>query len=66
MGLTGGSGDPDHPGTARFAFPGRHGGQSHARSSARMPAQGQGVFEAGSAALNNANVFISKLQYVAR
>ena len=60
MGLTGGSGvqitpgSPDSPflvATAENPIP----------VIAADPGSGQGVFEAGSAALNNANVFISKL-----
>jgi phospholipid/cholesterol/gamma-HCH transport system substrate-binding protein len=60
MGLTGGSGvqitpgSPDSPflvATAEKPIP----------VIAADPGSGQGVFEAGSAALNNANVFISKL-----
>ena len=60
MGLTGGSGvqitpgSPDAPflvATAENPIPVIH----------ADPGSGQGVFEAGSAALNNANVFISKL-----
>jgi phospholipid/cholesterol/gamma-HCH transport system substrate-binding protein len=60
MGLTGGSGVQITPGTPESPF-------LVATSENPIPViqadpgSGQGVFEAGSAALNNANVFISKL-----
>ena len=60
MGLTGGSGVQITPGTPDSPF-------LVATAEAPIPVipadpgSGQGVFEAGSAALNNANVFISKL-----
>ena len=60
MGLTGGSGVQITPGTPDSPF-------LVATAEAPIPTiqadpgSGQGVFEAGSAALNNANVFISKL-----
>lgn len=60
MGLTGGSGvqitpgSPDSPFLVATA-------ENPVPVIAADPGSGQGVFEAGSAALNNANVFISKL-----
>ena len=60
MGLTGGSGVQITPGTPESPFL-----VATAENPIPViqadPGSGQGVFEAGSAALNNANVFISKL-----
>lgn len=60
MGLTGGSGGQITPGTPESPFL-----VATAENPIPViqadPGSGQGVFEAGSAALNNANVFISKL-----
>jgi len=60
MGLTGGSGIQITPGTPESPFL-----VATAENPIPViqadPGSGQGVFEAGSAALNNANVFISKL-----
>ena len=60
MGLTGGSGMQITPGTPDSPFL-----VATAENPVPViqadPGSGQGVFEAGSAALNNANVFISKL-----
>jgi phospholipid/cholesterol/gamma-HCH transport system substrate-binding protein len=60
MGLTGGSGVQITPGTPDSPFLVAS-AEDPIPVSPADPGSGQGVFEAGSAALNNANVFISKL-----
>ncbi|HXG78199.1 MAG TPA: MlaD family protein [Methyloceanibacter sp.] len=60
MGLTGGSGIQITPGTPDSPFLVAT-AENPAPVIQALPSGGQGVFEAGSAALNNANVFISKL-----
>jgi phospholipid/cholesterol/gamma-HCH transport system substrate-binding protein len=60
MGLTGGSGIQITPGTPDSPFLVAT-AENPIPAIQADPGSGQGVFEAGSAALNNANVFISKL-----
>lgn len=60
MGLTGGSGVQITPGTPDSPFLVAT-AENPIPTIQADPGSGQGVFEAGSAALNNANVFISKL-----
>ena len=60
MGLTGGSGVQITPGSPNSPFLVAT-AENPIPVIAADPGSGQGVFEAGSAALNNANVFISKL-----
>lgn len=60
MGLTGGSGVQITPGTPDSPFLVAT-AENPIPAIQADPGSGQGVFEAGSAALNNANVFISKL-----
>jgi phospholipid/cholesterol/gamma-HCH transport system substrate-binding protein len=60
MGLTGGSGIQITPGTPDSPFLVAT-AENPIPAIEADPGSGQGVFEAGSAALNNANVFISKL-----
>jgi phospholipid/cholesterol/gamma-HCH transport system substrate-binding protein len=60
MGLTGGSGVQITPGSPDSPFLAAT-TENPIPVIAADPGSGQGVFEAGSAALNNANVFISKL-----